>query len=119
MQMFIKRSYQGGLKESGDKIGEQFAAGGTTIQQDRVMTSDQNIVEGVATTATINTFKPDTLAEDAQNAVGEGVYSYNQRTGGKSTTTVQSKTDSAALEKARAADFQKNTVDDFTSPVSE
>ena len=81
MQLFIKRSYQGGLKESADKIGEQFSASGTTTKQNRAMTSDQNIVEGVATTATINTFKPTALTENAQDALGSGVYSYSQRTG--------------------------------------
>ena len=118
MQLLIKRSYQGGLKESADKIGEQFSASGTTTKQNRAMTSDQNIVEGVATTATINTFKPTALTENAQDALGSGVYSYSQRTGGKSTMTTQSKTDSAAAEKTRSAEFQKDEVTDFTSPVT-
>jgi len=117
MQMFVKRSYQGGLKESADKMGEQFSAGGTTIKQERVMTTDQNIIEGVATTAKINTFKPDALTDDAMDAVNEGVYSYNQRTGGKSTMTTQQKTESAQTEKVRAAEFQTNTVEDFGSPL--
>jgi len=117
MQMFVKRSYQGGLKESADKMGEQFAAGGTTIKQERTMTSDQNILEGVATTDKINTFKPAELDETAQDAVSEGVYSYNQRTGGKSTMTTQQKTDSAAQEKTRASEYQTDEVDDFASPL--
>ena len=125
MQMFIKRSYQGSLKESADKMGEQFAAGGTTIKQARTMNTDQNIVEGVATTAAkVNTFKPATgllSTETALDAVSEGVYSYNQRTGGKSTVTTQTKTESANLEKTRAADYKdtEKTVTDFTSPLSE
>ncbi|MFA5005721.1 MAG: hypothetical protein WC561_06335 [Candidatus Omnitrophota bacterium] len=119
MQMFIKRSYQGGLKESADKIGEQFSAGGTTIKQKRTMSSDQNIVEGVATDTTINSFKPSALDENAQDALGSDVYSYSQRTGGKSTMTTQSKTDSAAAEKTRASDFNTTEVTDFTSPVTE
>lgn len=119
MQMFIKRSYQGGLKESADKIGEQFSAGGTTIKQARTMSSDQKIVEGVATDTTINTFKPSTLDENAQDALGSDVYSYSQRTGGKSTMTTQSKTDSAAAEKTRASEFDTTEVTDFTSPITE
>ena len=114
MQMFVKRSYQGSLKESADKMGEQFSAGGTTIKQDRVMTTDQNIVEGVATTDKVNTFKPGELDVEAQDAVTQGVYSYSQRTGGKSTMTTESKTDSAAKEKARASEYQTTEVDDYT-----
>ena len=117
MQVFVKRSYQGSLKESADKMGEQFAAGGTTTKQVRKMTTDQNILEGVATTDTIDTFKPADLDESALDAVSEGVYSYNQRTGGKSTVTVQSKTDSAAQEKTRVSEYQTDEVDDFESPT--
>ena len=116
MQMFVKRSYQGGLKDSADKIGDQFSAGGTTIKQERVMTSDQNILEGVATTGKINTYKVG-IADTAADAVADGVYSYNQRTGGKSTMTTQQKTDAAMQEKTRASEFQTETVADFTSPL--
>ena len=113
MQMFIKRSYQGGLKESADKMGEQFSAGGTTISQKRTMSSNQEIVEGVATDAKINTFKPAGLA-DAENALSQKVYSYSQRTGGKSTMTTQSKTDAAAAEKTRGNEFQTDEVTNYT-----
>ena len=119
MQMFMKRSISGNLKESADKIGEQFSASGTTIKQKRTMSSDQNIVEGVATDTTINTFKPSTLQENAKDALGSDVYSYSERSGGKSTMTTQSKTDSAAAEKTRADDFSTDEVTDFTSPVTE
>jgi hypothetical protein len=119
MQIFIKRSYQGGLKESADKIGEQFSASGTTTHQARTMVGDQSIVEGVATDSTINTFKPAALQENAQDALASGVYSYSQRTGGKSTMTTQSKTDAAAAEKSRSAEFVTTEVADFTSPVTE
>jgi hypothetical protein len=107
------------LKESADKIGEQFSASGTTIKQKRTMSTDQKIVEGVATDSTINAFKPSALDESAQDALSSSVYSYSQRTGGKSTMTTQSKTDSAAAEKTRANEFTSTEVSDFTSPVTE
>jgi len=117
MQVFVKRSYQGGLKESADKMGEQFSAGGTTIKQDRQMLEDQKIVDGVATTTLVNDFRPSELKEEAKDAVSQGVYSYNQRTGGKSSMTTESKTDSANKEDTRYTDYETKEVTDFTSPI--
>jgi len=119
MQLFIKRSYQGNLKDSADKMGDQFSASGTTTSQDRDMTTNQTIIEGVATSSTIDTYRPAQLTEKAEDVVGGGVYSYSKRKGGKSTTTMQSKTDSAGAEKTRASDFTKDKVADFTFPADD
>lgn len=122
MQMFIKRSYQGNLKDSADKMGDQFSASGTTTSQERKMTAgdDQEIVEGVATSPLINKVLPTGL-DDAKDAVKDNVYSYSQRTGGESTSTVQSATDSSAAEITRAKEFQdefaNSTVSNFKSPI--
>ena len=45
MQSFVKRGFQGGLKDSADKMGEQFSAGATQIYRKREMETDQYITE--------------------------------------------------------------------------
>ena len=78
MQMFIKRGYQGGLKESADKFGEQFSAGGTTIHQTRSMVGDQSIAEEVATTPTINQFATAEGMAAATGTIAKGAVSLTQ-----------------------------------------
>jgi hypothetical protein len=118
MQMFIKRAYQGGLKESADKIGTQFSASGTTTSQNRTMSTPQVITEGVATTSLINTYAAPIGMESALDAAGQDVYSYTQRTGGKSTMTSESKTESTGMEKTRVSEYGAGeTVEDFTMPA--
>ena len=116
MQAFVKRSYQGNLKDSADKIGEQYSAGETTIKQNRAMTTDQKIVEGVATTDLINTFKPAGITDEAKDVIASDVYSYTQRTGGQSTVTMDSRTSPAVLEKTRTSEYTTGakSVDDYS-----
>jgi hypothetical protein len=118
MQFFVKRAFQGNLKESADKMGDQFSANNTTTSQVREMSTNQNIVSGVATTALVDQFGSSEGSQvelpKAELAVANDVYSYNQRTGGKSKSTSQSLTDSAAKETTRYSDYKTNEVDDFT-----
>ncbi len=110
MQAFIKKGYQGGLKASADKMGEQFSAGGTTSKESAVMTQDQTIIDETATGSEIK------AVPEASGAagVGDNVYSVSKRTGGDMETTSQAKTEAASQEKVRANEYQTDTVSDFS-----
>jgi hypothetical protein len=113
MQNFVKRHWQGGLKESAEKMGEEFSASGTTTFQKRTMTSDQVIKEEVATTTTgkgISNF-----VSGLTGTIDKGVYSYSSRTGGDSTMESKTATDAATEEKFKFADHPTGTVSDFTA----
>lgn len=110
MQVFVKRGYQGGLKDSADKMGEAFSAGGTTIREDRALNDDQTIVEEVATGEEIEDFTEEAIT----GTVDKGVYSYSSRTGGEVTATTQKATDSATQEITRWDDYQTDAVENFT-----
>lgn len=114
MQVFIKRGYQGGLKEAADKMGEQFSAGGTTIHQKRGMEGDQMIKEEVATDATIGKFIEGTGMAAPKGTIEKGAYSYSERGGATQVAEIKINTDSASVEKTRTADYQKKEVQDFT-----
>jgi len=115
MQMFIKRGYQGGLKDAADKMGEQFSAGGTTISQERKLNADQTIAEATATTAAISNYDitPDSTMT---GLVDQGVYTAQKRTGGESTSETRQATDSAAKEKTRASEYQTTEQTNFAAP---
>ena len=113
MQMFIKRGYQGGLKESADKFGEQFSAGGTTIHQLRTMEGDQYITEEVGTDATINNFASGAGMPDAAGTIAKGAVSLNARSGATQVAETQSRTDAAAVERTRTGEYQNTTVADL------
>jgi len=98
MQMFIKRGYQGGLKDAADKMGDQFSANETTILQKRTMTAGDNqtiISEAGTNAAKINKFLPDS---GAVGTVAKGVYSMQKREGGNTTSTIKTNTSAAVLE---------------------
>lgn len=113
MQAFIKRGFQGGLKDSADKMGEQFSAGGTTIYQSRsIADSDQVVREAVGTSTTIDAFVTD--GTPIHVADQDNVYSATTRTGGATVSETKSSTDSASLEKVRASEYQDDVADEFT-----
>lgn len=115
MQVFIKRGYQGGLKDAADKMGDQFSAGGTTIAQNRTLdTTGQTIKQEVATTSTIKNFSEASGARG--DIVDQDVYSAETRTGGETTAETKQKTDSAAGEKTRWGDYQTTNQTDFPAP---
>ncbi len=111
MQNFVKRGYQGSLKSSSDRMGEQFSAGGTTIKEEQTMETDQTVTSEVATTGTITSVLPDGLS--SKGVYDSGVYSYTHRDGVPIKSEVDSKTESARLEKARLTEYQEETVDDY------
>jgi hypothetical protein len=108
MQAFIKRGYQGGLKDSADKMGEQYSAGGTTIHKRNTLGAEgQQIKEEVATTtsgplATLNPSLDVTGTLDG----GKSAYSFNTRTGDDMTSTTKVNTEDARHEDTRKADYE-------------
>ncbi len=116
MQSFVKRGYQGSLKSSADKMGEQFSAGNTTIQEKSTMDGDQTIQTEVATTSTISGVLPAGLTSKA--VADKDVYSYSERSGATVTSETQVKTESAKLEQTRLSEYEGKTVTDFSDPTS-
>jgi hypothetical protein len=119
MQAFVKRGYQGSLKSSSDKMGEQFSAGGTTIKEEQSMAGDQDIITEVGTTGEVMSQFGGQIPEgvEIQGTLDRGAYSLNTRTGGVVTAETQSKTESAKREGARLEEYQDETLgDNFTDP---
>lgn len=117
MQAFVKRGYQGSLKSSSEKMGEQFSADGTTIKEEQKMTGDQDIVTEVGTTTDIMNQFSGQVPEDVevQGTLDKGTYSLNTRSGGTVTAETQSKTESAKRESARLDEYQDEDLgDNFT-----
>jgi Flp pilus assembly pilin Flp len=105
MQVFVKRGFMGGLKDSADKMGEQFSAGSTTVMEKRTLDDDQEIYEEMSTDDTIEAFVDE--SPEVYNTIDEDVYALTKRTGGASVTDVQKSTDSATKE--------LTTWDDYTN----
>jgi hypothetical protein len=118
MQAFVKRGYQGSLKSSSDKMGEQFSASGTTVKEEQKMTGDQNIVTEVGTTTDMmNQFSGvNPTGEATTGTLDKDAYSLNTRSGAVVEATTESKTESASQEKARFAEYQTDTTTNFTDP---
>ena len=98
MQTFIKRGYEGSLKDSADKMGDQFSAGGTTTLDKQTMGADQTITNNVNTPG-----------------LASGTYSETIREAVPMTSLTESKTDSTTLENTRWTEHQANeeAVTDF------
>jgi hypothetical protein len=120
MQAFIKRGYQGSLKTSADKMGEQFSANSTTIKEKQEMTGNQDVVTEVGTNAAVmgqfSSVMPTGVTVKGTLDQGVPAYSLNTRIGGVVAATTEQKTSSASQEKARLADYQTDTVTNFTDP---
>lgn len=116
MQTYVKRGFQGGLKDSADKIGDQFSLSDSSAKEDRNMTVNQVIVEEVATTASggIADFTTATL----EGAFDSGAYVVNKRTGGDATSESWQKTESATQEDTRWAEHEDHETSflDFDDP---
>ena len=97
MQSFVKRGFQGGLKDSADKMGEQFSAGATQIYRKREMETDQYITEESGTES--GGIIQDLSGESVKGAVTKGAYSISSREGGRSQATTKQTTDQAVDEK--------------------
>ncbi|MCX5701255.1 MAG: hypothetical protein NTZ63_06930 [Candidatus Omnitrophica bacterium] len=118
MQAFVKRGYQGSLKSSSEKMGEQFSASSTTIKEEQAMAGDQKIITEVGTTTDMMGQFVDKIPSDVvvSGTLAKGAYSLNTRQGGVVTATTQHNTASASQEKARLGDYAQDTVTNFTDP---
>jgi len=118
MQVFIKRGYQGGLKDSADKMGEQFSAGNTTINQTRNMTSNQTISDQVATTSRISSYLTSIVgaSTSASDLTNTGVYSVQTRRGGNTTSETRVSTEAARQEATKISEYNNTSVTDFPAP---
>jgi hypothetical protein len=120
MQAFVKRGYQGNLKASADKMGEQFSASSTTIKEKREMTGDQDVITEVGTSSDVmgqfSSVIPTGVTLKGTLDQSTPVYSLNTRTGGVVAATTESKTASAQQEKARLNDYKNESVTDYTDP---
>lgn len=114
MQNFIKRGFQGGLKQRADQMGDQFSASGTQIHRSRTMESDQKITEesGTAAGTAIGDFVDSADREGfTGKALDMGAYSLSKRSGGKSTTAQKQTTESATQEKYKWGDYSDLEAD--------
>lgn len=120
MQAFVKRGYQGSLKASSDKMGEQFSASGTTIKEEQTMSDNQDIITEVGTTSSMmGQFALPEGVSSVKGTLDQGtpVYSLNTRTGGNVVSETKQKTDSAAEEKARLDQMPASaSVSNFDNP---
>ncbi len=114
MQHFVKRGFQGGLKDSADKMGDQFSASGTSTYRSVSLTTDKIITEETATT-TDGASGIGAYVDNLEGTFDKGVYVYNNSTGGDADVESKSNTSSAADEKYQISDYTNNTVSDFTS----
>ncbi len=120
MQLFVKRGYQGGLKDSTDKIGEQFSTTGTTIKQTRKMVgadAQQVIAEGTATEANFTSLFPAAKTAGAKDTtLTQGIYSYSERTQPKGEIESNTNVSSTSLSQEKkdyTATQAWDTVQDF------
>jgi hypothetical protein len=118
MQAYVKRGYSGSLKGAADRMGDGFSASGTTIKEEQSMTGDQNIVTEVGTTAAIMGGFAGQVPSgvNVTGALDSSAYSLNTKKGGVVKSETQTKTDAAAQEKARLADYDTTAVTNFTDP---
>ncbi len=115
MQVFVKRGFQGGLKDAADKMGDQFSAGSTTVYQNRSLGDDgQTIRQESGTNATMDEFTPQGML-DVEGTVEKGAYSYTARTGDIQTSETKTKTDAATQEQTRWSQYNTTTYDNFTT----
>jgi len=98
MQSFVKRGFQGGLKDSADKMGEQFSASATQIHRQRQMVGDDQLIVEESGTESGGILQ-DLSGEEIKGAVTKGAYSISSRTGGQSTSIEKQTTDQAVSEK--------------------
>ena len=114
MQFFVKRGYQGNLKASADRMGEQFSGSGTTTAESTTMNTDQTIYSEVGTTSnTLGTFGLSGATSYQKGTLNSDAYSYTTKQGGTMTTQTQSRTDSADQEATRITEYNGTTVTDF------
>ncbi len=113
MQVFIKRHFSGGLKESAERMGsEMFSASDTTIHQSTTLIEDQRVTEESGTTAAITPFLPQGM--QTIGTVERGAYSFAERTG-RTESDERKRTSAATREGFRWDDYDTTLVDNFES----
>ena len=114
MQNFIKRGFQGGLKQRADQMGDQFSASGTQIHRSQEMLTDQVITQesGTKSGTALGDFVD---AKDKEHFTGKaldmGAYSLSKRTGGQATSKEKQTTESATQEKYKWGDYSDLEAD--------
>jgi len=123
MQTFMKRGVQGRLKDSSEKIGggTSYSASGTTILEDRAMTSDRNITEvtavnntGVSMSGMASNMGLATDAVPTYDTEANKAYSATAVTGGTTTSKTLTKTADAANETYTKAGYDAAASPDVT-----
>lgn len=105
MQVFVKRGYQGGLKDSAEKMAggaEAYSLDNTVVSERRTLATDQLISSRVATDEQIAQFLP--AGTETDNIVSKQAYSVNLRKGGDSVSETQTVSDAVSQEKTTWAD---------------
>jgi len=113
MQVFVKRGFQGRLKESADSMGPAFSAGGTTTKQESKLEDNQTIREESGTNATAFNYTQLGFNRTVTGTEDKGTTSFTLRTGGTANTTTEEKTEAAKQEKFKWEEFDNTTYSDF------
>jgi uncharacterized protein (UPF0333 family) len=119
MQVFVKRGFQGQLKDASGRMGEQFSATGTkTLQTSNMTPGDvQQIVEETATDGNFSNFVDSAVrVTDAGTITGDpskSSYSVTKRAGGNQTVKSMSKTDNVEAEDFNASSDYSLGVSDY------
>jgi uncharacterized protein (UPF0333 family) len=112
MQMVVKRGYQGNLKDSSSKMGDQYSVSSTSSKTVRTMPSggsgggnDQIITEETATNVASANFVPRssdfveyTTGGPLKQTMGADILTATERRGGKQTIATASQTQAAKDE---------------------
>lgn len=115
MQVFVKRHFSGGIKESAERMGsDMFSTSDTTIFRKVSLQENQTIKEETATTKEIGKFLTADKAKTVVGTAAKGVYSFVDRSG-KTETDERKRTDAATKEKFRWSEHSNTTYKDFSS----
>ncbi len=113
MQVWVKRGFQGGMKDAGDKMGDQFSAGNTSISKNTTMTGDQTITDETATKAGTAIAQ---YQADQTDAVGKGAFTVSGRSGGETAQETKQQTDASAKEKFKWTEYDTTEHENFGAP---
>jgi len=118
MQILIKRGFQGGLRDSADKLGDQYSVNQSVVSEDRSMMEEQVILEEVGTKEETGVQHYLEEGETVEGTFDKDVFSLNKRTGGKSRSQVKQQTDSATKETFRWDEYiDDDEYDNYESPI--
>jgi len=116
MQIFIKRGYQGGLKDAAEKMGDAYSASSTWILHNRSMIGNQTILGETATSTGTGAGQPGHLyynltGKTPIGTVSRGAYSFENRSMEGNTTSETSRaTGSAKGEAIKWQEYANYTI---------